>query len=212
MSNRNRQPAGTPIGGEFAKNTHDEAGGSLVTDEVNIEDIVDRIRERRGDYFVDLDHLEELATANGNGEEASDLADQVRDQKGDYLAALDDLGDLAGAEDDTEHNAVVAEMTALVRERHPFAKGIAFAPHTDEIDYDYDDSDGDDFEAAWVDAGAVERTPIAHFGDDPEDQVEFDETEDAELVAKLQTLSKNLSRKRCGFTAIGEYEIEVHFD
>lgn len=112
---RARQPKGIPVGGEFAANAHDEAGGSLSTNDMNVEDIVDRIRERRGDYFGDLDHLEELAAANKGSEEASDLADQVRDQRGDYLAALETLGDLAQSEGDAERNGITDISAGAVR-------------------------------------------------------------------------------------------------
>lgn len=94
---RNRQPRGIPVGGQFATNEHDEAG-ALSTEAESVDDIVDRIREGKGDYFVDLDHLEEMATANGYRQEAGELADQVRDQSGDYYAALEGLGELAEAE------------------------------------------------------------------------------------------------------------------
>lgn len=230
-----RQPKGTPVGGQFAASAHDEASSSLSAP-VSSREIADRLLDPNGgpdallrdfpdsrkddmrraiDVALSLDEdyppkfIAEWMTDPASNEKAvlRDLPSTYRaDAQAGIIAAVNESR--GNAEVTLRHNAAIREIADIVKAKYPLAEGVSFDPAEDELDRELGE---DDFEEVWVDAGPRKRVPIAHFGEDPEDSVEFDAVEDAEIIQKLTDLSENLDRNRLGFTAIGEYEIEAYF-
>jgi len=109
-------------------------------------------------------------------------------------------------------------MKSIVQGVFPNASGVLFDPHTDELDYEWEE----EFEDAWLDKGDLPRRPVSIFTeDDPDNVIDFDDDEHynaggkydrALLMSTLENLSADLNRNQCGFNAVGEYIIEVWFD